>query len=594
MGKVRSARSTRGGGFTVQNNDPDDEDDQDIMPVPPPISYDEDNNNSQNKTPSQVLATPRCICPSCEKVLASMRSLYGHCGRAHRTAIDQDKIKYMCPFCEVSDEIFVTTAELEYHVSESHPTCTLAMTLTENLTPSSSKPKKTSSPNFPSSTEAPAELKRSTRYQSDTKASSKHLLCKCPNCDKILPPQGIHGHFGRVHSVGGSAKFEWKNVSYTCPFCPEELDVSTRTFRTIELAETHVSNRHPNCLLIIPNSLSSTLKILPPSVETDVPMRKSQRRIQRSKLLDEYTADDPVGVSKSHEGRCAVVKGGTVPREDESRQLYKCPDCDKTNLTKHGLAAHYGMKHGGKVDFGFVKTIRPTVSKSNIKEVPASGIGQWSEEEHVAFLEGYRKYGNRWTKISAEFVPTRDAKQVGSHALNYFTTRGEWHNVGRDKQPGAIPTPMREDGDEGQDASEADTGRESDDEENEAKNASSDSDDGNSSHCICCFEGGNIVCCSKCPRAYHPKCLTKDRLYGGGVNVDLLPHDWQCHRCKKDVEVTPGEEIPQYAFGHKKIRAAYSEFKDCSDYNYCCTLLSNTLDVLKKLLNYDYGESSRA
>ena len=498
---VRSARSTRGG-FTVRNNDPDDEDDQGIMPVSPPISYDEDNNDSQNKTPSQVLATPRCICPSCEKVLASMRSLYGHCGRAHRTAIDQDKIKYMCPFCEVSDEIFETTAELEYHVSESHPTFTLAMTLTQNLTPGSSKPKKTSSPNVPSSTEAPAELKRSTRYQIDTKAS-------------------------------------------------------------------------------------------PPSVETDVPMRKSQRRIQRSILVDEYIDDDPVGVSKSHEGRCAVVKGGTVPREDESRQLYKCPDCDKTNLTKHGLAAHYGMKHGGKVDFGFAKIIRPTVSKSKKKEVLANGIGQWSEDEHVAFLEGYRKYGNRWTKISAEYVPTRDAKQVGSHALNYFTTRGEWHNVGRDKQPGAIPTPMREDGDEGQDA-DADAGRESDDEENEAKNASSDSDDGNSSHCICCFEGGNIVCCSKCPRAYHPKCLTKDRLYGGGVNVDLLPHDWQCHRCNKDVEVTPGEEIPQYAFGHKKIRAAYSEFKDCSDYNYCCTLLSNTLDVLKKLLSYDYGESSRA
>ena len=143
---VRSARSTRGGGFTVRNNDPDNEDDQGIMPVPPPISNVEDNNGSQNKTPSQVLATPRCICPSCEKVLASMRSLYGHCGRAHRTAIDQDKIKYMCPFCEVSDEIFETTAELEYHVSESHPTFTLAMTLTQNLTPGSSKPKKTSSP----------------------------------------------------------------------------------------------------------------------------------------------------------------------------------------------------------------------------------------------------------------------------------------------------------------------------------------------------------------------------------------------------------------------------------------------------------------
>lgn len=32
----------------------------------------------------------------------------------------------------------------------------------------------------------------------------------------------------------------------------------------------------------------------------------------------------------------------------------------------------------------------------------------------------------RWTKISAEFVPTRDPKQVGSHALNYLTNMGTW------------------------------------------------------------------------------------------------------------------------------------------------------------------------
>ncbi|KAL3815518.1 hypothetical protein ACHAXA_007374 [Cyclostephanos tholiformis] len=540
------------------------------------ICNDEDNNE---KTQSEeILAAPRCICPSCDKVLPSIRSLFGHCGRAHQTAINQDRIKYMCPFCDASDEIFETIAKLEYHILQYHTACNLVMTLTENLPPTTKKSKKTSSHSFPSTTEAPAELKRSAR-KINTEASSKQLLCKCPVCDKILPHQGIQGHLVRVHS----GQLDGRIAKYICPFCPVDSD---RTFRTIELAEAHVSNRHPNCCLIISNSLNSTPKTSPPSIDPDAPMRKSQRRTKRSSMLRPYIDHDLVVASKRQEDRFSVVDRGNVPREEESKPLYKCPDCEKTNLTKQGLHAHYGMKHGGRVDFQRVKMILPKVNKSKKNEVVVNGIGPWSEEEHEAFLEGYRKYGNRWTRISAEFVLTRDAKQVGSHALNYFTAIGEWHNVGM-RRPTA--TPMGQDCDKDQISSNADTGRASDDEENETNSLFSGADDGNSSHCICCFVGGNIVCCSKCPRAYHPKCLTKDRSNGGGVNVDLLPHDWQCHRCRKDVEVIAGEEISQYAFGHKKIRAAYSQFRDCSDYNNCCTLLSSLLDIVKKLVNYDYG-----
>jgi hypothetical protein len=577
---------------SVGYNGLDDEDVQEISD-PLPTFNDEDNNEPHNKIHGVVvLATPRCICPSCDKVLPSIRSLFGHCGRAHQTPINQDMIQYMCPFCDASDEIFQTTAKLECHVTESHTTCTLVMSLTENLPPTTKTSKMMPSHSFSSSTKAHAVLKRSTRNQIDGGASSKQLLCKCPNCNKILPPQGIHSHFVQVHSGqldGSIAKFEWKGVSYICPFCPVDSDVSPRAFGTIELAEAHVRNRHPNCILIIPNSLAP--KTSPSSVDGDAPMRKSQRRTQRSSMLHPYIDHDLAGASKSQGGRYPLVNRGTVPREDESKPLYKCPACAKTNLTKQGLHAHYGMKHGGRVDIERVETINPKANKSLKKEVFVNGVGPWSEEEHEAFLEGYGKYGNRWTRIAAEYVPTRDAKQIGSHALNYFTARGEWHLVGM-RRPAA--TPMGEDGDKDEVSSDADAdaGRESDDEENEANSVSSGADDGNSSHCICCFVGGNIVCCSKCPRAYHPKCLIKDRLNGGGVNVDLLPHDWQCHRCKKDVEVMAGEEIPQYAFGQKKIRAAYSEFKNCSDYNHCCTLLSNILDIIKKLVNYDYGKSS--
>lgn len=524
----------------------------------------------------------------------------------HKTAVNQERIKYMCPFDE-SDKVFDSITQLEQYVSKNHPGCTLATTLTENLTQDSSskpkppsKPKSKSSPTAPS-TESPAELKRTTRYQKDTKASSKQILCKCPYCDKILHPTGVVGHVGRVHSGqldGSIAKLEWEKVSFACPFCPEDMFASSRTFRTIEQTEAHVSSRHPNCFLTFPSNLNSIPKTSSLVFQPDGTMRKSQRQPQRPSMLDEYIDDEHVGM-KSYLGHIPVVKGGDVSRMDESPILFKCPapGCEKTNLTRHGLHAHYGMMHGGSVDFTKVKIIRPTASNPK-KNILAAKTGPWSYEEHEAFIEGYMKYGNKWKIISTDYVPTRDAKQVGSHALNYLTARGEWHggaargNTGKtscagDTHPRAS-TRMIEDGDENGEELDADVGRESDDEE-EANSASSEPDDGNSSHCICCFEGGNIVCCSKCPRAFHPKCLAKDRLKGGGMNVEELPHDWQCHRCNKDTEVMPGEEIPQYAYGHKKIRAAYAAFKDCINYNHCCTLLSNVLDVLKKLMSYDYG-----
>ena len=46
------------------------------------------------------------------------------------------------------------------------------------------------------------------------------------------------------------------------------------------------------------------------------------------------------------------------------KPLYNCPDCDKKNLTKNGLAAHFGMKHGGTVDWDLVKVVNaPTPTK---------------------------------------------------------------------------------------------------------------------------------------------------------------------------------------------------------------------------------------
>ena len=39
-----------------------------------------------------------------------------------------------------------------------------------------------------------------------------------------------------------------------------------------------------------------------------------------------------------------------------SGRRYDCPfpGCDRTNLTKMGLCAHHGMKHGGKINWSEV------------------------------------------------------------------------------------------------------------------------------------------------------------------------------------------------------------------------------------------------
>lgn len=45
--------------------------------------------------------------------------------------------------------------------------------------------------------------------------------------------------------------------------------------------------------------------------------------------------------------------------------------------------------------------------------------GRWTEEEHIAFLEGLGCHGREWKKVAA-MIPSRSAAQVRSHAQKYF------------------------------------------------------------------------------------------------------------------------------------------------------------------------------
>ncbi|EJK51282.1 hypothetical protein THAOC_29558 [Thalassiosira oceanica] len=72
-------------------------------------------------------------------------------------------------------------------------------------------------------------------------------------------------------------------------------------------------------------------------------------------------------------------------------------------------------------------------------------------------------------------------------------------------------------------------------------------------------------------------------------DLDLIPDDWQCNRCVRDLFVNAGEEIMLYESGSKKVRMAYSDFRDCDDFRECSCMLSAVADILGKLMNYDYG-----
>ena len=59
--------------------------------------------------------------------------------------------------------------------------------------------------------------------------------------------------------------------------------------------------------------------------------------------------------------------------------------------------------------------------KSNVQKT-----GTWINEEHRRYLEGVKKYGNKW-KLISEYVGTRSSIQVRSHnqkmATNQYTKK---------------------------------------------------------------------------------------------------------------------------------------------------------------------------
>eukprot|EP01080_Neovahlkampfia_damariscottae_P007162 gene7162-11475_t len=62
----------------------------------------------------------------------------------------------------------------------------------------------------------------------------------------------------------------------------------------------------------------------------------------------------------------------------------------------------------------FLNPSSPVVRKERYNK------GEWTEEEHKAFVEGYKKYKRNWSLIARTYVFTRTRQQVRNHAVKYF------------------------------------------------------------------------------------------------------------------------------------------------------------------------------
>jgi len=61
--------------------------------------------------------------------------------------------------------------------------------------------------------------------------------------------------------------------------------------------------------------------------------------------------------------------------------------------------------------------------------------------------------------------------------------------------------------------------------EQKAKRNRREFEDGNRDYCNVCKNGGDLLCCDHCPRAFHLACI-------GQTADELPPGEWHCERCK--------------------------------------------------------------
>ncbi|MFZ9526987.1 MAG: Myb-like DNA-binding domain-containing protein [Schleiferiaceae bacterium] len=99
------------------------------------------------------------------------------------------------------------------------------------------------------------------------------------------------------------------------------------------------------------------------------------------------------------------------------------PDSDEFKLMARVLRENVLMKY----ELSKVRMTQNTSVESDSDSTDTAGSkpkirrGAWSPDEHERFLEGVSNLGRgNWSRIASEFVKTRTATQVSSHAQKHF------------------------------------------------------------------------------------------------------------------------------------------------------------------------------
>ena len=108
-------------------------------------------------------------------------------------------------------------------------------------------------------------------------------------------------------------------------------------------------------------------------------------------------------------------------------------------------------------------------------------------------------------------------------------------------------------------------------------------EDGSVDYCQHCQLGGDLICCDRCPRSFHAKCLPD------GLEEDDIPDaDWMCHLCVRDSSAQPNNDISG-ARTIGLITAAYTDVDHCEGYTEKLLTLSKIHELLAFLVEFDFG-----
>ncbi|KAL3794050.1 hypothetical protein HJC23_008938 [Cyclotella cryptica] len=469
-----------------------------------------------------------------------------------------------------------------------------------------------------------------------------HPLLQCPKCPRILPPRSLFGHYGRLHCPkgGNSQGFDWSGVRFVCPFCPRpENDThDIALYNDFDEVQSHVTTHHAGKALIpplgclgkktdgapsdhvqhtgtveskrptaaVPSFVSSSaFHHVCPECKRTFMSRKgvvTHYGMTHGGYLDRIYAggenrlNEERKIKKNEEEKEQHQVGHDEANDDRERKSRRISERASRRYLEEGRMIERGVDGGNETKISISKEpakmypVQPvrhvlvgcrsggdlTRKKGDEKKSNETGDvwkkNQWTAEEHAAFIRGHKRFGNSWKSISQHYVPSRTPKQVGSHAFHYFNQRGLWEEAKK---------PYGDDigGDSGVNRGATPVGASSGDISDDA------SDDGNFDYCVVCEDGGDIICCSVCPRAYHSFCIDS-----GDKSPSDLPNNWVCERCKLDSIVLPSEQIDVLDDDlAMDIRSIYSNFKTYENYELCCDIMVKISSIIEKLESSDCG-----